>query len=182
MPVIDNGAVFEPTRVRPARGPRMLAAVAGLAVVGLIAVGALDRQVTPSAESSAATPASKSSRPPPQASLGAQGIPNESVSDAVLELDVRPSGTDLFIHGDVFSLAVSRVSVTLEDPFGHVAAKTTLDVPGGSTAFRIGALPRFDVHFLLPQEIRHDGFVVLATALDGRGVELATLSQWVVQM
>ena len=156
-----------------------------LAVGALIAVGALDKRAAPSdgvdvarvSDASAATlPAqtARSTRTPPRAPLAAPGSP-----ESVLVLDVRPAGSHLFIHGDVFSLAVTRVAVTIEDAAGRVAQTKAVDVPGGSTAFRLGAVPRFDVHFFLPDDIQADGFIVSATALDAGGHDLATLQQLV---
>ena len=183
----DDGATFAPARVRSSRAPRILASVVVVAVGAMIAVGALDRGpdgdsavVTPASEAPAATvrvQTAQSSRPPPRPTsrplASAAGSPNGQIFD----LDVRPAGSHLFIHGDVFSLEVSRVRVRLEDAAGHVAATRAVDLPGGSTAFLIGAVPRFDVHFFLPDEIQADGFVVSATALDGKGHRLATVEQ-----
>jgi hypothetical protein len=100
---------------------------------------------------------------------------------SVLALDVRPAGSHLFIHGDVFSLAVARVRVALADSAGHVAATQSVEVPGGSRAFLLGAVPRFDVHFFLPDEVQADGFVVSATAVDSKGNRLTTVEQRIVR-
>jgi hypothetical protein len=62
-----------------------------------------------------------------------------------------------------------------------VAATRSVEVPGGSTAFLIGAVPRFDVHFFLPDEVQADGFVVSATALDAKGRRLSTVEQRIVR-
>lgn len=183
----EDIAVFAPTRVRGARRSRILASIVVVALGGLVAVGALDRQADPNGTSAIAAslaPAAtlraqtaRSSRPPPRASLGTHG----QAVDAVLRIDVRPAGSHLFIHGDVFSLDVARVSVTVEDSAGHVAATKAVEVPGGSTAFRLGAVPRFDIHFFLPDEVQADGFVVSATALDSAGHKLATLAESVAR-
>jgi hypothetical protein len=155
-----------------------------LALGGLIAVGALDKNAPPSdgvaaalvSAAPAATVRLPTARPSrqPRASIVPGGPGN-----SVLLLDVRPAGSHLFVHGDVFSLAVTRVAVTIEDAAGHVAQAKAVDLPGGSTAFRLGAVPRFDVHFFLPDEIQADGFIVSATALDAGGHDLATLQQLV---
>jgi hypothetical protein len=181
----NDDAVFAPTRVRGARGPRIVAAVVIAAVGGLVAIGALDREHPP--EAVAVAPASiapaatlrsqtaRSSRPPPSAALPTPRGSHDPALDAVFDLDVRPAGSHLFIHGDVFSLAVTRVRVTLEDAAGNVAQRTSVAVPGGSRSFLLGAVPRFDVHFFLPDEVQADGFVVSATALDAKGHRLATV-------
>lgn len=183
----EDGAVFAPTRVRGARRPRILALVVVVAVVALIAVGALDRQPAPDAGAAAdasTAPAAtlraqtaRSSRPPPRASAATPRSSHDPALDAVFDLDVRPAGSHLFIHGDVFSLAVARVRVTLADAAGHVAGTTSVAVPGGSRSFLLGAVPRFDVHFFLPDEVQADGFVISATALDSKGHRLATVEE-----
>ncbi|HWH21174.1 MAG TPA: hypothetical protein VN671_11620, partial [Solirubrobacterales bacterium] len=163
----EEGAVFVPTRVRGARGARILASVVIVAVGALIALGALDRPtessdvaVAPASEAPAATlraQTAESSRPRPRASAPAHPGTHDAALDAVFAFDVRPAGSHLFIHGDVFSLAVTHVRVTLEDAAGHVADRVSVEVPGGSRAFLLGAVPRFDVHFFLPDEVQADG-------------------------
>jgi hypothetical protein len=198
----DDGAVFALTTVRRARGPRVLASAAVMALGGLVAIGAIDRLAAPepgpvalstdgpSARLGATT--ATSSRPPPRASRlpttpqerterTANGTAIAPRAGGIMSVDVRPAGSHLFIHGELFSLDVTRVSVSVEDALGHVAAKRTVEVPGGSTAFRLGAVPRFDVHFFLPDEVRGDGFVISATALDSHGKRLETLLQWVAR-
>jgi len=184
----EDGAVFAPVRVKGARRPRLLALLAVAGVGGLVAVGALDRGAAPPRAAAAAdataaadapvTPvpsaqAFPSSRPPSRGSI-------QGPAASVIDLAIRPAGSHLFIHGDVFSLDVARVTVRLEDSAGNVTATTSVDIPGGSTAFRIGAVPRFDVHFLLADEVQADGFMVSATALDSAGRRLTTLLQLVV--
>jgi hypothetical protein len=185
----EDGAVFAPVRVRGARRARILALLAVGGVGGLVAIGALDRGAAPprtatvadatAAADAPATPAPtaqafRSSRPPPGGSI-------ERPAAGVIDLAIQPAGSHLFIHGDVFSLDVARVTVRLEDTAGNVAATTSVDIPGGSTAFRIGAVPRFDVHFLLTDKAQADGFMVAATALDSAGRRLTTLLQLVAR-
>jgi hypothetical protein len=180
----EDGAVFAPTRVRKGRGPRALASIVILAIGTVVAIGAIDRQPQPgpsvvarATETPAGTPGNRTARsstPQPRAARITPGYPPR-VIDSVLRLDVRPAGSHLFVHGDIYSVSVTHVDVTLEDLAGHVAATKAVDVPGGSTAFRIGAVSRFDVHFFLPDEVQADGFVVLVSALDSKGHELATM-------
>jgi len=187
----DDGAVFAPIRVKDTRRPRILASLVIAAVGGLIAIGALDREAVPASPVVAAPPegpaatlaarATTSSRPP-QASpevLGPSG--GRGGAAQLMDLDVRPAGSHLFIHGDVFSLDVARVTVRLKDSAGRVAATKSVDIPGGSTAFRIGSVPRFDVDFALADEVHADGYVVSATALDSAGHRLMTLLQLVAR-
>ena len=195
MPVLDDrddsaahrdDAVFAPTRVRGPRGPRALASIVVVALGALVAIGALERQ--PTAETSSVD--GRTNGPVaigpvrPTATVLETGRTvqrsNRFTNDPIVptfDLDVRQAGSHLFIHGDVFSLAVARVSVTLEDEAGNISATKAVEVPGGSTAFRLGAVPRFDIHFFLPDEVAADGFVVLATALDSAGHPLATTEE-----
>ena len=157
-----------------------------LALGGLIAVGALDRKPPPSDGVAAALVSAAPAAPVRLQTAHPSRQPRVSVvpagpGNSVLLLDIRPAGSHLFVHGDVFSLAVTRVAVTIEDAAGRVAQTKAVDVPGGSTAFRLGAVPRFDVHFFLPDEIQADGFIVSATALDAGGHDLATLLQLVAR-
>lgn len=189
----QDGAVFAPVRVKGTRRPRILAALVIAGVGGLVAIGALDRATEPpqtvgiaDATGPAATtppsPTLRSSRPTPRASVQVPGsFDGPAGSARFIDLEIRPAGSHLFIHGDVFSLDVVRVTVRLEDTAGNVAATKSVDIPGGSTAFRIGAVPRFDVHFLLADEVQADGFMVSATALDAGGHRLTTLLQLVAR-
>lgn len=95
------------------------------------------------------------------------------VTAAVLTVDLRPAGSHLFVHGEVFSLRVETVTVRLLDVEGHVAESRSLKIPGGSTSFRLGAVPRFDVHFAVPDEMLADGLVIEAHAIDERGEHVA---------
>jgi hypothetical protein len=199
----EDGAVFAPTIVRQARGPRVLAALVAIALGGLIAIGALDRGSTPemaavpvatggptaslraqTARSSRAPIASRLPTTPQERSermANGMEVPASPGNDDIMSVDIRPAGSHLFIHGDVFSLDVVRVAVSLEDALGHVAAHRTVDVPGGRTAFMLGAVHRFDVHFFLPDEVQADGFVISTTALDAHGNKIETLMQWVAR-
>jgi hypothetical protein len=188
-----DGAIFAPVRVRATRRPRIRAFLVIVAVGGLVAIGALDRGAaapgtatvangTNRAAASVPTPAPHATQPRPRASAQVPGTVDPPGDGArFVDLDVRPAGGDLFIHGDVFSLDVARVTVTLEDSAGNVAATRSVDIPGGSTAFRIGSVPRFDVHFTLADEVQAHGFMVSATALDAAGRRLTTLLQLVAR-
>src|SRR6478672_6291901 len=128
----EDGAFFAPIRVKGTRRPRILASLVFAGVGALIAIGALDRK-TPSPSSTIAdtsvgpsatlvAQATKPNRPPPRASLEVPGRLDGGDAASLMNLVVTPDGSDLFIHGEVFSLDVARVSVRIEDPAGHVAA------------------------------------------------------------
>jgi hypothetical protein len=184
-----QGALFAPTRVDTSRRGRIVATLAIAAITGLVAIGALDRATTAphtatvldaSAPAAATQPAQtpRSSRPPPGGSLG-PGSEHGTAPDAPITLDVQLADDHVFVHGEAFSLDVARVSVRIQDSTGHTAATSSVELPGGSTAFRIGAVQRFEVHFMLSDETRANGFVVSATALDAAGRELTTIHELV---
>ena len=190
MAAHEDGAVFAPAPVRSSRGPRVLAVAVLVSVGGLVAIGALDR--LPASETAldggpaAGSAVSASAQTPSVAPHRARTeLPsNRFTYDPIvqpIDFDVRSIGSDLFVHGDVFSLDVSRVSVTLEDSAGHVAARQAVDLPGGSTGFRLGAVPRFDVHFVVPHEVQTGGFVVSATAMDSKGHRLTTIEERILR-
>jgi hypothetical protein len=196
--IYEDGAVFAPATVRSTRGPRLLAASVVVALGGLIAIGALDRLAArdeaPSAHDGALPPAAvvdatsepRGSRAPttPQERtdrfVDGPEIGPSPPPDPILSLDLRPAGSRLFVHGDVFSLAVVRVSVDLEDGGGSlVATAASIEIPGGSTAFRLGAVPRFDVQFSVPDEVMGESMWIAVTAYGQTGHELATVRQLV---
>jgi hypothetical protein len=193
----EDGAVFAPATVRSGRRPSLVAVGVLVALGGLIVIGGLDRlsggDETPSGHDGTLpaavvrpTPESRPSRAPttPQERtdrfVDGPEIGSDRPPADVLALDLRPAGSHLFVHGDVFSLAVVRVSVDLEDSGGSlVAAMESITIPGGSTAFRLGAVPRFDVQFSVPDEVMGEGMWIAVTAYSDTGSPLATLRQLV---
>ena len=183
-----DDAIFAPVKVRSALRPRLLAALVIGALGSIIGIGALDRPPGPAPEiavvasvGSSATDAAvvvRASRPSPGATRASGPVPRARPAGPLL-LNVTPVGSHLWVHGDVHSLAVARVLVSVEDPAGNVAATASVRVPGGSPAQRLDPTPAFNVHFSIPDEIQADGFIVSATALDAGGHDLATLQQLV---
>jgi hypothetical protein len=184
-PGAPEGAVFAPSMVRQARGARALAGIVVVAVGALIAIGELDRVAGPEPASVAVTSADpaptalaptalpssrRSSRPPPLGSIAATGSQHgPPASDGLLQLDVRPAGSRLFVHGDVYSLEVKIVVLSIEDAAGHVADVRSVRLQGGSTAFQLGPNPRFDAMFDVPDELMGEGLWVQANAYDPQG-------------
>ena len=179
-PRAPDGAVFAPAKVRPPRGSRALAGIVVVALGGLVAIGALDRGTTPAPNPVAvatshlsATPlpsTRRSSRPQPLGAVGSSGARPEPVPfDGLVQLDLRPAGSRLFVHGDVYSLKVTVVVLSIEDAAGHVAAVRSMHLQGGSTAFRLGANTRFDALFDVPDELMGEGLWVRANAYDTKG-------------
>jgi hypothetical protein len=194
----EDGAVFAPATVRPGRRPSIVAVGVVVALGGLVAVGALDRLAgrdqapseldgtVPLAAVVHATPEPRDSRAPttPQERtdrfVNGPEIWPDGPRVGVLALDLRPAGSHLFVHGDVFSVDVARVSVDLEDSAGSlVAAMVSVNIPGGSTAFRLGAVPRFDLQFSVPDEVMGEGMWIAVTAYSDSGSRLATVRQLV---
>lgn len=194
----EDGAVFVTAKVRSSRGSRFLAIGVSLALGSLVAIGAIDRLLTPDQSAPAratdtpaiaqarSTPGTRASREPtmPQErserfTNGIEIAPAQPPTE-IVALDLRPAGSHLFVHGDVFSLAVVRVSVDLEDSRGSlVTAAESVKIPGGSTAFRLGAVPRFDVQFSVPDEVMGEGMWIAVTAYGDTGETLATVRQLV---
>jgi hypothetical protein len=186
----EDGAVFAPAQVRTSRGPRLLAVGVALALGGLVAIGAVDRLISPDQPASArvtegpiVAQGHSTPTPPPNRSkrfINGPEIAPRQTPEEVVALDLRPAGSHLFVHGDVFSLAVVRVSVDLEDSRGsHVTATESVQIPGGSTAFRLGAVPRFDVQFSVPDEVMGEGIWIAVTAYGEAGKALGTVRQLV---
>ena len=178
-------AVFAPVRVGSRRSPRLLVAGAAVVVAAIVGAGVVDRlapaedrtSLDPLPSQAAVAEATATPRPPRPTSgpiivSGGRGEPRD-----VLRVDLRPAGSHLFVHGDVFTLAIVRVTVSLEDEGGTSISRRSVDIPGGSTAFQLGAVPRFDVHFVLPDELMGDGVWVSTTAFNRDGRELASFRQ-----
>jgi len=193
----EDGAVFEAARVRVTRGPRFVAIGVALALGGLVGLGAINRVMTPDkpvsgratdgpavaqAQTTSLARASPEPTTPQERTdrfVNGPDLPSPTAA-RVIALDLRPVGGDLFVHGDVFSLAVVRVSVDLEDSQGSpVAAAASVTIPGGSTAFRLGAVPRFDVQFSVTDEVSGEGVWVTVAAYGDTGARLATVRQLV---
>ncbi len=180
-PLREEGATFEMARVRSGRGVRPLIALGALAFGGLVVVNALnqlDGTANRAAPLSAAIPAPQASptrRPNSDDVTSRRFLNNPEVPaqptapPQYMALDVRPAGSLLFVHGDVFSLDVREVVVTIQDNSGGLVTTRTVQLQGGSTAFRLGANARFDTLFEIPDELMSDGVSVHADAYDSRG-------------
>ena len=64
---------------------------------------------------------------------------------ALLALDVQASGGMLFVHGDVYTRGAMLVVVSVSDADYHTLDVRSLNMPGGSTAFRTGPNDRFSL-------------------------------------
>jgi hypothetical protein len=180
----NDGAVFQATAVRSGGGSRVVVGLVALGAGALVLVATLEPTPPPSPLAAAQattgpaafadpTPSPRPRRTSPPATSGGVRPGPMGGAAAVMAVDLRPAGSHLFVHGEVYSLRVETVIVTLLDVAGHVAETRSLLIPGGSTAFRLGAVPRFDVHFAVPDEMLADGLVIEAHAIDERGEHVA---------
>lgn len=173
----DDGATFEPARVSgPTRRPIVgVALVVGVMVAGIGLAGALDGvrtspPVRASADAAVATlPGSVG------LASGGPSVAGPVAEPVLLTLDARATARHLFVHGDVFSLDATLVIVSIADAAGHVVEERSLDLPGGSTAFRLGANDRFDAQFPLDGPIGIDERWLEARAYDRFGETIASV-------
>lgn len=169
-----DGAVFAPTAIRAPRRPPIIALGLALAVGGLALLGALDglgQGGSSAADDSGPAIAAEGSRVTPRPSRTARStlVPGPTGPVGLVELDVRPAGSHLFVHGEVYSLDIIVVTVAIEDAAGHVSDVESVRLQGGSTAFRLGANARFDVRFDVPDEVMGEGLWVQSNAYDFNG-------------
>jgi hypothetical protein len=181
MPAEDDEAVFAIARIVSRRRSWLPAAVGALVVAAFVGSGLLFRdppqaQPTDAARGPAApTSGAVAERPASRAS----SLPRDAAAGIrLMQIDARPDGQHLWVHGDVFSMAAFRVVVSLEEGAG-VTATRTVHLPGGSTAFLTEANPRFLVEFNLGGDATGPVFV-RADAYDTDGHVVVTLRQPVV--
>lgn len=170
--VFADEAVFAPTRLPRRRAP-VAAVGVGLVIAGLALVGFLDRlrDAPPSAERPASTrmidvPAVREI--PPQAFVP---VP---VSPRLLDLAATGSGPSVYVHGDVFTRDAVVVIVSIADAADDVLEVRSVDMPGGSTAFRIGANERFLEAFRVERWPSTQVAWVMANAYDQFGTIIAS--------
>jgi hypothetical protein len=186
-----EGAVFEAVRVPGARQSTWVAVIVAAALGGLVVIGAVgagaQRAAVPEGDVARAgsdapgagvvapTATAAPPRPSREPSSAETGSPSGSPSGpaSLVVLDLRPVGSHLFVHGDVFSIAVDAVSVALVDSEGAVAARERVHLPGGSRSLWTDPNLRFDVQFAVPDEMMGDGLSVEVTAFDLGGTRVA---------
>lgn len=94
----------------------------------------------------------------------------------LIGLDVRPDGRHLFVHAEVFSARIVWVEVSILDAAGALVDRRSVQVPGGSTTFRIGGADAVDMRFDRPRSA--GGMTVEAKGSDDAGdvVEIIEVS------
>ena len=186
----DDGAVFAPTQIRSPRRPPILAAVVAVTIGALALVGAFEGlggdASTAAAPTAAAAAVPEVMRTPRPARTRPPGpVPPPTAQTDILELALRPAGSHLFVHGDVSSLNVIVVTVSIADAAGHVSEVQSVKLQSGVTVMSNGANlrfnARFDVRFDVPDEVMGEGLWVLADAYDFRGRIIESLRQPVIQ-
>ena len=148
-------AVFEAVRV-PRRG-RPIAAMAIAGVVGGLSLLSIVGGATGDAvrepgwtRATAARPAvstaadGDAAREAPWRTRPGTGEPSVT---HLLAIEARLTGGQLALHGDVFSPKADIVVIAVGDVAGRSTEVRSIELPGGSTAFRLGANDRFDVAF-----------------------------------
>lgn len=151
-------------RGRPVAGIVIAAVVGGLALVGVVSGG-----------DAATTSAARVARPVLVAS-DEDSTRKAPFGSAPIAFHARVLGRQLYVNGDVFTLQADSVVVSVGDLQGRTFQRRTLDLPGGSTAFRLGPNDRFDVAFGLEGWTAEVAWVT-ATAYDRAGSPLATVRQ-----
>jgi hypothetical protein len=183
-----DGAVFDPTSVRTRGRPPRLATGLALGLMTLVGLGVVDaingRRPPPRPDGAALAtePPARATRT--QRPIGDDTIPGTRLQTPVpdvLALDLRPAGSHLVVHGDVYSPRVMQVIVALEDPAGNVMDVRFARLIDGPHSTGLGAGARFDVHFGVPDEFMGEGLWVVATAFSAVGEQLDSIRRPVVR-
>jgi len=165
-------AVFAPARIARSRAPIVALGVA-LAIAGVAIAGSFEglRDATSTDEQPGSTRRvdAPTIREIPPAAEG-PGV----ATGPLLDLDARSSGGTLFVNGDVFTRNAVLVIVSIADAAEKVLEVRSLDMPGGSTAFRIGANDRFLAAFDVERLPARQVVWVTANAYDRFGMVVAS--------
>jgi hypothetical protein len=182
--VLADEAVFETVRV--SRGGRPVAAMAIAAVVGgLAVVGVLGGTKGAAFEGRPGWSRATAERPVDMTEAdraAAREAPwrthpgtGEPFVARLLAIDARVAGDLLTLHGDVFTPLAEIVVIAVGDVAGRSTEVRSIELPGGSTAFRLGASDRFDVSFAI--DASAEAVWVEATAYDATGNRLDSVRQ-----
>ena len=175
---LPDEAVFAPVRlIRPRRPARAGVAIA-LAVGGLAALGWPDGAPhTTSADrvdrAAFAVADADAEREAPWRTHPGTGEP---FAEPLLAFRAEVSGRRLFVNGDVFTRQADVVLVIVGERQGGKLELRPIELPGGSTAFRLGANDRFSVTFEL-DDWTSEVLWIIATAYDDGGHPLGSVRQ-----
>lgn len=175
---LPDEAVFTPVslprRKRPIGGAVIALLVGGLAVVGVL--GSREHAALAGSHAKppvAAAPGSEAFREAPWRSRPGTGEP---ATAALLAIDARMAGRRLFLSGEVFTPDAFIVFVTIGDLDDNTLEVRSVDMPGGSTAFRLGANDRFDLTFEMDAWPTAAAWAT-ATAFDRTGYPIESVRQ-----
>jgi hypothetical protein len=178
-----NAAVFAVERVGRARPPVVVFALV-LVVAGLAVAGALEgtsrAPVAPAAvaldvPSPTARPVSKRFLEGPDAPVArSDQLAGRGPRASLLQLDAQVVRNLVLVHGDVLTRDAVVVVVAVGDARSRSIEIRAVELPSGSTAFRIGANDRFDLAFELEETNSMPAAWVTASAYDRAGAVIAT--------
>ncbi len=171
-------AVFDTVRVarggRPVAALMIAAVVGGLAVMGVVGGTKVSADGEPGwyratvARPAVTTAAERAaSREAPWRTHPGTGEPFVA---RLLAIDARITGGLLILRGDVFTPLAEVVVIAVGDVAGRSTEVRSIEMPGGSTAFRLGANDRFDVTFAI--DAIGEAVWIDATAYDAVGNRL----------
>ena len=182
-----DGAVFAPRSVRASGGIRSwLVAIAGFAVVGglvmsgLLSPASLAPDLPSRASALAAVPATPAATAEDERSARTSGEPLTgpgAVVASTVRADVQADGRYVFVHGEVYSSRVVEVVVALQNRAGRTKDARRVHLPAGSTAFRIGAVDRFEVQFERPTSRIDASVTIEIVCYDETGEPIATITR-----
>ena len=178
----DDGATFEPARLRSAAGPPIAAAWLTLAVVVLVVFGALERLVQLGQPSTAGTSFAVRGPTAAAASASQPALPTYppglarvvSRTDGAIKIYAQRNATSTYIHGDVFVPGVASVFLSLQDTSGLVAGWAAASIPAGASpaSTRMGStkpMLQLDVEVAVPASFANGSLWIQANAYDALG-------------
>jgi hypothetical protein len=184
---VSDAAVFAIERVPRARAPRAVGVIA-VVIAALAVAGIVGNRIQPTRPAApvddralvlgdAIVPAS--ARATPDLARAWTGVKTgddivQSSAAPLLALDAQASGGMLFIHGDVYTRGAMLVVVSVSDDDYHTLDVRSLNMPGGSTAFRTGPNDRFSLAIQLDDAPSRQPAWVRVDAYDHYGGMIAS--------
>jgi hypothetical protein len=179
---VGDEAIFAIERLPRGRGLKAAGAVvvvmAGLASAGLVG-NALPSSEVRTGLAAPTTNASGTPEPPasPREWTGVKTGDDRvvpSFKPLLLALDAQATGGLLFVHGDVYTRGAMLVVVSVADQDHRTLDVRSINMPGGSTAFRTGPNDRFSLAIPLTLTAAKQPAWVLADAYDHNGAIIAS--------
>ena len=180
----EDAAVFAVERVVRGRPP-LLAIGLAVAIAGASVAGVLNSAAQPASTASpleAAVVGTDETRPAerPQSRRWVEGpyapistpeprAPGRGPRASLLRLQAEVDENIVLVHADVYTRSASVVVVSIVEGRNRFVQLRTVDMPGGSTAFRLGGNDSFDLVFDLPTVLHSKDAWVSANAYDLTG-------------